>query len=84
LLEKLCATLDARGKMTQRWRVMMAEPKLDDLLDDDVMESVMRSAGIDGAELRARLAAMARCLPPDRFTPQTECSRVGVCRPREG
>jgi hypothetical protein len=38
----------------------MIEPTLEDLLEDDIMQSVMRSAGIDAAGLRARLAETAR------------------------
>jgi hypothetical protein len=51
-----------------RWRMTMIEPTLDDLLDDDIMNPVMRSAGIDADRLKAALAETARrlagVLPP--------------------
>ena len=37
----------------------MIEPTLDDLLDDEIMTPIMRSAGVDVNELRARLAETA-------------------------
>jgi len=36
------------------------EPSLEDLLDDDVMEPVLRSAGCDSQHLRDMMAATAR------------------------
>ena len=36
------------------------EPSLEDLLDDEVMESVLRSAGCDSQSLRAMMVATAR------------------------
>jgi hypothetical protein len=42
------------------WKMTMIEPTLDDLLDDDIMTKVMRSSGIDAAQLRARLSETAR------------------------
>jgi hypothetical protein len=44
------------------WKMTMIEPTLDDLLEDDIMASVMRSSGIDAAQLRARLGETARRL----------------------
>ena len=44
------------------WKMTMIEPTLDDLLDDEIMTPVMRSAGVDAVRLRARLAAQARRL----------------------
>ena len=44
----------------------MIEPTLDDLLDDDMMGPVMRSAGISAAELRAELSETARRLSVKR------------------
>jgi hypothetical protein len=40
----------------------MIEPTLDDLLEDDMMRAVMRSAGVSAAELRAKLSETARRL----------------------
>ena len=39
---------------------MAIEPSLDDLLGDEIMIEVMRSAGIDADELRAQLHKAAR------------------------
>lgn len=44
------------------WKMTMIEPTLDDLLEDEIMRPVMRSAGIDAARLRASLAEAARRL----------------------
>ena len=45
-----------------RWRMTMIEPTLDDLLDDEIMRPVMRSAGIDADRLKEALAETARRL----------------------
>ncbi len=42
----------------RNWR-MVIEPTLDDLLTDDVMIAVMRSAGVDAAQIRSRLIETA-------------------------
>jgi hypothetical protein len=44
------------------WKMTMIEPTLDDLLDDEIMTPIMRSAGVDVNELRARLAETAHRL----------------------
>ncbi len=44
-----------------KWR-LAGEPSLEELLGDDIMASVMRRAGLDGAELRRRLTELARRL----------------------
>jgi hypothetical protein len=44
-----------------KWR-LAGEPSLDELLGDEIMAPVMRRAGLDGAELRRRLAELARRL----------------------
>jgi hypothetical protein len=44
------------------WKMTMIEPTLDDLLEDELMAPVMRSAGISAAELRAKLSETARRL----------------------
>lgn len=46
------------------WKMMMIEPTLDDLLEDEIMQPVMRSAGIDAIRLKADLAETARRLGP--------------------
>ena len=57
----------------RRWRMSEVEPSLDDLLEDEIMIPVMRSAGVDAAQLRAevkraadRLAGKAK--PPSKAT----------------
>ena len=47
------------------WK-MAAEPTLDELLRDDIMVPVMRSAGIDAARLRSIVMEVARRLPVKR------------------
>jgi hypothetical protein len=42
------------------WKMTMIEPTLDDLLADEIMQPIMRSAGVDAAQLRARLGETAR------------------------
>ncbi len=44
-----------------KWR-LAGEPSLEELLGDEIMAPVMRRAGLDGAELRRRLAELARRL----------------------
>lgn len=44
----------------KRW--LVGEPKLDDLMKDDVMARVARSAGMSREELRSRLTEIARRL----------------------
>ncbi len=43
------------------WR-LTDEPSLDDLLDDEIMRPVLRSAGLNRAELRRQLDEIARRL----------------------
>jgi hypothetical protein len=43
------------------WR-MAGEPPLDELLGDEIMDPVMRRAGLDASELRRRLADLAHRL----------------------
>lgn len=45
------------------WNVTM-EPTLEDLLDDEIMEPVARSAGLSTTELRRQLMEIARRLAP--------------------
>lgn len=56
------------------WKMTMIEPTLDDLLADEMMQSIMRSAGVDAAQLRAGLGETARrlieqdvALPPPTY-----------------
>lgn len=57
-----------------RWTLVMCEPSLDDLLGDEMMTAVMRSAGVDRSGLRDLLSELARRLPAERFTPPCGCS----------
>ncbi len=60
------------------WR-MTGEPSLKELLADDIMAPVMRSAGVSGDELRRSLADLARRLGPSVAKwPQHSCCRAGV------
>jgi len=43
----------------QRWKMSEVEPSLDDLLDDEIMIPVMRSAGLSAEQLRAELKRTA-------------------------
>ena len=43
----------------RRWQITVIEPSLDDLLDDEIMTLVMRSAGINAEELRIQLRRAA-------------------------
>jgi hypothetical protein len=62
------------------WKMMMIEPTLDDLLDDEIMMPVMRSAGVDAGQLKARLAEQARRLS-DRGVAMARPSVRRACRP---
>lgn len=44
------------------WRMTGGEPSLDELLKDEIMQTVMRSAGLDATRLKAQLADAARRL----------------------
>jgi hypothetical protein len=46
--------------MGERYDCCRYRPSLDDLLADEVMESVLRSAGLDQHELREMMVATAR------------------------
>lgn len=49
------------------------EPNLDDLLDDEIMEPVLRSAHVTRDELRRELSRVAQSdLQPRRVTGETE------------
>jgi hypothetical protein len=42
----------------RKWK-MTREPNLDDLLDDEIIDSVMRRDGLDASELRRQLEEVA-------------------------
>ncbi len=62
-----------------RWRMTMIEPTLDDLLDDDIMRPVMRSAGIDADRLKQALAETARRLIGARPLPRKHGAGAACC-----
>ena len=59
------------------WR-MQGEPSLDELLADEIMVSMMRSAGLDAKEMRRHLAEVARRLAP-RPRPPASASASCYC-----
>lgn len=66
------------------WNMLQCEPSLDDLLADEMMGVVMRSAGTDRAGLRALMREVARCLPPERLDairPRCVSPPARFCRP---
>lgn len=60
----------------QRWKMSEVEPSLDDLLDDEIMVTVMRSAGLSADQLRAELRRTAGRLAGLKAKPP---SRGGCC-----
>jgi len=46
------------------------EPSLEDLLDDEVMEPVLRSAGFDSQGLRDMMVETARRIDDSRVAPE--------------
>jgi hypothetical protein len=56
----------------RRWKMSEAEPSLDELLGDEIMIPVMRSAGLSAEQLRAELRQAARRLAPVKPKPPTE------------
>ncbi len=58
----------------KRWKMSEVEPSLDDLLDDEIMIPVMRSAGLDAEQLRAELRRAASRLAGLRARPATKTS----------
>jgi hypothetical protein len=48
------------------WKWREREPSLDELLEDEVMQRVVRRTGSNPAEFRRRLAELARRLPLPR------------------
>jgi hypothetical protein len=74
---------DARRLVMRMYRVA-EEPTLDELLDDDVMRPVMKSAGLDAGGLRALLRDLAERLSPERFTQRCGCSPEPELQPAAG
>jgi len=60
----------------RQWR-MMGEPSLDELLGDEMMEWVMRAAGLDATELRRWLAEMAQRVAERDGCPSCHGAAVG-------
>lgn len=51
--------------MADRTFIMANEPDLEELLDDEIMEPVMRSAHVTRDELRRQLSGIARRVRPE-------------------
>ena len=73
--------LEKENVMPQ-WLPKGREPSLDELLGDEMMAPVMRSAGIAEAELRALLASLAARVAPD-LRRRSACSAAPDCLRRE-
>ena len=58
----------------RRWKMSEVEPSLDELLGDEIMIPVMRSAGLNADELRAELQLAASRLARVRTRSPTESS----------
>ncbi|HUN48910.1 MAG TPA: hypothetical protein VMU85_20425 [Stellaceae bacterium] len=43
----------------QKWKIDVVEPSIDDLLGDEMMIPVMRSAGLSAEELRGHIRRVA-------------------------
>ncbi len=43
----------------QKWKIDVVEPSIDDLLGDDIMIPVMRSAGLSAEELKTQIRRVA-------------------------
>jgi hypothetical protein len=58
----------------RRWKITVVEPSLEDLLADEMMEPVMRSAGVSAETLRADLRrAACRLARADRHGGDKSC-----------
>jgi hypothetical protein len=69
-----------REKAMDVRKLRRAEPNLEELLADDMMGLVTRSAGTDRAGLRALLSDMAGRLPVERFAVITpRCASPAGC-----
>jgi hypothetical protein len=63
------------GIMAGRTECCSYEPSLEDLLDDEVMEPVLRSAGFDSQGLRDMMVATARRIDDRRIDDRTARGR---------
>jgi len=71
----------------ESWMALCCEPSLEELLADEMMGSVTRSAGTDRLRLRALLRDIARRLPADRLArlrPRCASPAMLFCRPAAG
>ena len=59
-------------------RRFAGEPSLDELLSDEIMDRVMRRAGLDVVEFRRRLAELARRLGERAGGDQSCCCGASV------
>jgi hypothetical protein len=59
-----------------QWRWSQTEPTLDDLLRDDAMLQAVRSAGLEPAEFRRRMAEMAARLAAGQSVAPRCCAPV--------
>jgi hypothetical protein len=69
------------------WYMLHCEPSLEDLLADEMMGAVTRSAGTDRDALKAMLQALAVRLPAERFAavrPRCASREATGCRPSAG
>jgi hypothetical protein len=63
---------------------MAEEPTLDELLADEMMHWVMKSAGLDAGGLRALLRDLAHRLNPESLTPRCGCPPQQELQPAAG
>jgi hypothetical protein len=69
-----------REKIMNARKKLRSEPSLEELLADDMMGWVTKSAGIDRARLRALLSDMAGRLPAERLAAITpHCASPAPC-----
>ena len=61
--------------MAGRTECCSYEPSLEDLLDDEVMEPVLRSAGFDSQSLRDMMVATAKRIDDRRIDDRTARDR---------
>jgi len=63
---------------------MAGEPTLEELLADEIMRPVMKSAGLDAGGLRALLRDLAHRLALASLTPHCGCSPEPELQPAAG
>jgi hypothetical protein len=71
----------AKENVMPQWLPKGREPSLDELLGDEMMAPVMRSAGMVEGELRALLASLAARVAPE-LRRRSACSAAPEC-PRQ-